>query len=52
MKRWRLGLLLRAGAMLVHIAVNQLSVLGAARVLDQQHMAAARALQRQYQQAR
>ena len=52
MKRWRLGLLLRAGAMLVRIAVNQLSVLGAARVLDQQHMAAARALQRQYQQAR
>lgn len=51
-KRRRLGLLLRARAMLVRVAVNQLSVLGAARVLDQQHMTAARTLQHEHQQAR
>lgn len=44
MKRSGLGTPNLARVMLVHIAVNQLAMLGAAAVLDQEHVAAARTL--------
>jgi hypothetical protein len=36
--------------MLVSLAVNQLTVFGAAAVLDEEHVAAARTLQHEHQQ--
>jgi len=49
MKRGGLHLPIFASVMIVSIAVNQLSVLGAAGMLEQKHMAAARALQNESQ---
>lgn len=52
MKHGRLGLPIRIRLVLVRIAMDQLSVLDASAMLDQEHMAAARTLQDERKQRR